>query len=36
MVDGSDNAWGNRTPGPHARGNTAGQAMDGLWIEARE
>ena len=33
MVDGRDNAWINRAPGPH-RG-TARQAMDGLWTEAR-
>ena len=35
MVDGRDNGWRSRAPGPHARGNTAGQAMDGLWTEAR-
>ena len=34
MVDGRDNAWGSRAPGPHARGNTARQVMDGLWTEA--
>ena len=33
MVDGPDSAWRNRAPGPHAHGNTARQAMDGLWIE---
>ena len=33
MVDGPDNAWRNRAPGPHAHGNTARQAMDGLWTE---
>ena len=26
---------GSRAPGPHAHGNTARQAMDGLWTEAR-
>ena len=35
MVDGRDNAWRRRAPGPHARGNTARQVMDGLWTEAR-
>ena len=35
MVDGRDNAWRSRAPGPHAHGNTARQVMDGLWIEAR-
>ena len=35
MVDGRDSAWRNRAPGPHAHKNTAGQAMDGLWTEAR-
>ena len=35
MVDGRDSAWRNRAPGPHAHGNTARQAMDGLWTEAR-
>ena len=34
MVDGRDNAWRNRAPGPHAHGNTARQAIDGLWTEA--
>ena len=24
----------SRAPGPHARGNTAAQVMDGLWTEA--
>ena len=33
MVDGRDNAWRNRAPGPHAHRNTARQAMDGLRIE---
>ena len=33
MVDGRDNAWRNRAPGPHAHRNTARQAMDGLWTE---
>ena len=35
MVDGRDNTWRNRAPGPHAHRNTARQAMDGLWTEAR-
>ena len=35
MVDGRDSAWRNRAPGPHAHRNTARQAMDGLWTEAR-
>ena len=35
MVDGPDSAWRNRAPGPHAHTNTARQAMDGLWTEAR-
>ena len=30
MVDGRDSAWRNRAPA-----NTARQAMDGLWTEAR-
>ena len=34
MVGGRDNAW-NRAPGPHAHTNTARQAIDGLWTEAR-
>ena len=34
MVDGRDNTWRSRAPGPHARGNTARQAIDGLWTEA--
>ena len=33
MVDGPDSAWRSRAPGPHR--NTARQAMDGLWTEAR-
>ena len=33
MVDGQDNAWRSRAPGPHAHGNTARQVMDGLWTE---
>ena len=32
-VDGRDNAWRSRAPGPHAHGNTARQVMDGLWTE---
>ena len=35
MVDGRDNAWMSRAPGPHTHGNTARQVMDGLWTEAR-
>ena len=34
-MDGWDSMWRNRAPGPHAHGNTARQAMDGLWTEAR-
>ena len=34
MVDGRDNAWRSRAPGPHARRNTARQVMDALWTEA--
>ena len=30
-----NSAWRNRAPGPHAHRNTARQAMDGLWTEAR-
>ena len=33
--DGWDSAWRNRAPGPHAHRNTARQATDGLWTEAR-
>ena len=33
-VDGRDNAWRSRAPGPHAHGNAARQAVDGLWTEA--
>ena len=36
MVDGRDNAWRNRAPGPRAHGNTARQDMDGLWTEAQK
>ena len=32
---GRDSAWRNRAPGPHAHRNTARQATDGLWTEAR-
>ena len=32
---GRDSAWRNRAPGPYAHRNTARQAMDGLWTEAR-
>ena len=35
MVDGVDSAWRSMAPGPHAHRNTARQAMDGLWTEAR-
>ena len=35
MVDGRDNAWRNRAPGPHAHRTTARHTMDGLWTEAR-
>ena len=35
MVDGRDNPRRSRAPGPHAHRNTAKQAMDGLWTEAR-
>ena len=35
MVDSPDSAWRNRAPGPHAHRNTARQATDGLWTEAR-
>ena len=31
MVDGQDNTWRSRAPGPHAHGNTVRQIMDGLW-----
>ena len=30
---GGGNAWRNRALGPHAHGNTARQAIDGLWTE---
>ena len=32
---GGDSAWRNRAPGPDAHRNTARQATDGLWTEAR-
>ena len=35
MVDGQDSVWRNRAPGPHAHRNTARQATDSLWTEAR-
>ena len=35
MVDGRNNAWRSRAPGPHAHGNTARQVMEGLWTEVR-
>ena len=30
VVDGRDNAWRSRAPGPHAHGNAVRQVMDGL------
>ena len=33
VVDGWDNAWGSRAPGPHAHGNAARQVVDGLRTE---
>ena len=33
VVDGRDNAWRSRAPGPHAHGNAARQVVDGLWTE---
>ena len=33
MVDGLDNPWRSRAPGPHPHGNTARQVMDDLWTE---
>ena len=30
VVDGRDNAWRSRAPGPHAHGNAATQVVDGL------
>ena len=30
-MDGWDNAWRNRAPGPHAHGNTARQDMANYW-----
>ena len=35
MVDGRVSMWRNRAPGPHTHRNTARQAMDRLWTEAR-
>ena len=35
VVDGRDNAWRSRAPGPHPRGNTVRQVMDGLRTEVR-
>ena len=35
MVDGRDNAWRSRAPGPHAHRTTARQIVDGLKTEAR-
>ena len=34
-MDGRDSAWRKKAPGPHAHRNTARQATDGLWTEAR-
>ena len=33
VVDGRDSAWRSRAPGPHAHGNAARQALDGLRTE---
>ena len=33
VVDGRDNAWRSRAPGPHAHRNTARQVVDGLRTE---
>ena len=33
VMDGRDNAWRSRAPGPHAHGNAARQVVDGLWTE---
>ena len=33
VVDGRDNAWRSRAPGPHAHGDAARQALDGLRTE---
>ena len=33
VVDGRDNVWRNRAPGPHAQGNAARVVMDGLRTE---
>ena len=33
MVDGRDNAWRSRAPGPHTHGNAVRQVMDGLRTE---
>ena len=33
VVDGRDNAWRSRAPGPHAHGNAARQVVDGLRTE---
>ena len=33
VVDGLDNAWRSRAPGPHTHGNAARQVMDGLRTE---
>ena len=33
MVDGRDNAWRSRAPGPHAHGNAARQVVDSLRTE---
>ena len=33
MLDGRDNAWRSRAPGPQAHGNAARQVVDGLRTE---
>ena len=33
VVDGQDDAWRSRAPGPHAHGNAARQVVDGLRTE---
>ena len=35
VVDGRDNTWRSRAPGPHAHRNTVRQVVDGLRTEAR-
>ena len=36
VVDGRDNTWRNRAPGPHAHGNAARQVVDSLRMEVCE